>query len=215
MAQIQIHRAGRVTASAADIEPLAREFQQKDVLLLENFLEPELLRQVQTAIADAEFQPRHHGDIKLELCMTREGLALHMLMLLANSPAMLRLMERISGAGPLGSYVGRIYRFPPGPEYFDNWHDDLGDGRQVAMSVNLSSEVYEGGLLEVREGERVICRLANTTPGGALLFRIREGLKHHITTVTGNAPKTAFAGWFIDVPHSEPYLELIRGEERT
>jgi len=160
MAKVQLHRAGfEISASDAEIEDLSLQFQKKHAIRLDEFLDPGLLAFVQKAVETADFVPREHGSIKRELCMTRDSLAYHMLMLLANNSQLLAFVQRITGSPTLASYVGRIYRFPPGPEYFDRWHDDLGDGRQVAMSVNLSPEVYEGGLLEIREDGRMLCLL--------------------------------------------------------
>ena len=216
MGKIQIHRAGlTVSASPVELESLSQQFQERHVILLEEFLEPGLLAQVQEAMGGAQFLPLHHEDIKLELCMTADSLAVHMLLLLANNPQLFALIQQITRCPPLGCYVGRIYRFPEGPEFLDQWHDDLGDGRQIGMSINLGAEPYEGGLLELREDRKLLGRFANTIPGNALVFRIHEGLQHHVTAVQGAAPKTAFAGWFIDQACSKPYLELLRGPVST
>ncbi|MGH9668629.1 MAG: 2OG-Fe(II) oxygenase [Terriglobales bacterium] len=212
MGKIQIHRAGlTVSASPAELESLSQQFQERHVIVLEEFLEPGLLAQVQEAMGRAQFLPRTHKDIRLELCMAKDSVAVHMLLLVANNPQLFALIQQITRCPPLGYYVGRIYRLPPAPEYFDRWHDDVGDARQIGMSINLGAEPYEGGLLEVRKGRKLVGRFANPIPGNALLFRIRKGLQHRVTAVKGSAPKTAFAGWFIDQACSTPYLESFRG----
>ena len=211
MGKIQIHRAGlTVSASNAEMADLSKQFQQQHAIVLEQFVEPGLLAQVQEAVDRAEFVPRRHGDLGLELCMTEESLAIHMLQLLTNTPRVFALMERITGCPTIGYYEGRIYRLPPSPEFFDKWHNDLYPGRQAGMSINLGAEPYRGGLFELREGGKLRFRAANTVPGNALLFSIQKGLKHRVTAVEGATPKTAFAGWFLDTASKKPYVELLR-----
>jgi hypothetical protein len=207
---IQLQRT-TVQSSEAEIGRLANIFAQQQALLLDGFLEPDLLAQVQQAVASAAFVPRSHGKIGTELCMTGDSLAVHMLHVATNRPALFELIERICGCPPVGYYDGRIYRLPPSSEFSDSWHDDVLEGRQVALSINLSPEPYEGGVFELREGEKMLFRAANTVPGDALLFRVRSGLKHRVTAVVGTRDKTAFAGWFIDKTQHVPYLELVRG----
>lgn len=211
MGKIQIHRAGlTVSASNAELERLSRRFQRQHAIVLEQFLEPGLLAQVQEALANAQFVQRRHESIRLELCITAESLAFHMMLMLANRPQLFALIQRITGCPPLGYCLGRVYRFPPGSEFFDHWHDDLGDGRQIGMSINLGAEPYRGGVLELRKDKKkLLGKFPNTTPGNALLFRIRAGLEHRVTAVQGSVPKTAFAGWFIDQTSSKSYLELF------
>jgi hypothetical protein len=66
------------------------------------------------------------------------------------------------------------------------------------MSVNLSLRGYEGGIFQLREwsSKRILAEIANTGWGDATLFRISAELEHQVTEVTGEQPKTAFAGWF-------------------
>ena len=44
--------------------------------------------------------------------------------------------------------------------------------------------------------KRLLVQIANTGLGDAMLFRISGNLEHRVTEVTGDQPKTAFAGWF-------------------
>jgi len=211
MGKIQLHRGGlTVSASNAELESLSKRFNQRHVLVLEQFLEPSLLAQVQAAMAQGEFVPTRHGTIGKELCMETASLARHMLLLLANSAALFHVVESITGCSPVGYFDGRIYRVAATAEFSDRWHNDLVAGRLVGMSVNLGTEPFDGGRFELREGKNVICRVANTGPGSAILFRLREDLHHQVTAVQGTVPKTAFAGWFIDATCRESLLDLVR-----
>jgi hypothetical protein len=83
----------------------------------------------------------------------------------------------------------------------------------VALSINISKQSYEGGLLELKNlDNQVIESIANTVFGDAILFRLAGHLEHRRTVVRGNVPKTAIAGWF----RSEPqFMDLIRQFQST
>src|SRR5947209_2331625 len=113
MGRIEIQRAGiRLSASAAEMDGMAAEFEMQNAIVIEQLLEPGLLRQVQEAVDTATFEPRHHHGVGTELCMTGESLAVQMLLLAANNPQLFRFVERVTGCSTLGYYDGRIYRFP-------------------------------------------------------------------------------------------------------
>lgn len=211
MALIQIHRNGlRISGSGAEFQVAADMFRRQHVILLEQLLDPGLLARVQQAVASATFVSRTHGKIGRELCMTQDSLAVQMLSLQTNLDSLFAAVRTITGCGPIGFFEGRIYRAPASAEFSDSWHSDESGGRQVGLSINLGPEVYQGGLFELREGEAVLFRAANTVPGNALLFRIRAGLQHRVKPVEGTTPKTAYAGWFIEEASSTQYIEILR-----
>jgi len=110
----------------------------------------------------------------------------------------LRLIEKITGQPQLGEFDGRVYRMTNSAEHAFNWHSDAFDRRAVTMSVNLSTQIYDGGGLQLkyRESEEILQEIHNTGLGDALLFRISRDLVHRVLGVKGDIPKTAFAGWF-------------------
>jgi hypothetical protein len=118
--------------------------------------------------------------------------------LLLNNSDLFRFVERVTGCEAIGSFSGRIYRYLPDEDHYDQWHDDLTDSRLVALSLNLSPMSYRDGVLEIREAKskRIVQRIANTGYGDAILFAISDALQHRRTPVGGESPKTAFAGWF-------------------
>src|SRR5262249_58599579 len=88
-------------------------------------------------------------------------------------------------------------------------HDDRCEGRLVGMSANLSTEIYSGGVFQLRDSrtEQLLCEMPNTGLGDAILFRIASPLQHRITEAEGAVPKTAFSGWFRSKPKGAPELE--------
>ena len=78
----------------------------------------------------------------------------------------------------------------------------MGDNRLVALSVNLTSERYEGGELQIRDAAsgEVTAEVGRTAVGDAVIFRIAERLRHRVSPVRGDVPRIAFAGWFKSAP---------------
>jgi len=189
-------RKSRVVADPQDIERCKIEFDEKHCVLLPKLLEPPLLDFLLERLEQGLWQDRVHEDIGNEVVL-EDASARGLLHFVANAPAFLKIVEEITGCGPLTQFEGRIYRFVPNSGHYDSWHNDNGNGRLVAMSLNLSLRGYEGGVFQLREwsSKRIVAEIANTGWEDAALFRISGELEHQVTEVTGEQPKTAFAGW--------------------
>jgi hypothetical protein len=68
-------------------------------------------------------------------------------------------------------------------------------------------------MLQIRDSAsgEILHEESNTGPGDALIFQIAPALQHRVARVTGNRPKTAFAGWF----KSEPDFKTLVGLRRA
>jgi 2OG-Fe(II) oxygenase superfamily len=197
---IQITRTGtQSTLSEDDVRALRAGFDASHCIRLPGLLVPDLLAALLERIERARFEERIHQGIgsNRELWMTDPTVA-GIFHVLSNARPLYELAEAVSGCGPIGSFSGRVYRVVPGCGHHDAWHDDMTDGRLVAMSLNLSREPFQGGVLQIRDRatRRIIHQVANTGPGDAIVFRLSHELQHRITEIEGRAPKTAFAGWF-------------------
>ena len=211
---IQItHRGTVVSAARVQLSRLRREFARNHCLVLRRLLEPGLLADIQQIIPRASFRTRRHGRIARELTM-EQNQATDLLMFLANDLRLFRVIEYITACGRIGSFDGRVYRLLPCGEHFDTWHDDVVEHRLVTLSLNLSAEIYSGGVLQIRDERtrRIVHQVANIGSGDGLLFRIAPFLKHRVTRVTGHFAKTALAGWFRSDPmfHAEIRAKLTR-----
>ena len=193
---IQLQKSN-VVADRQDMERLKIEFQEKQCVLLPKLLEPRLLDFILDHLERGLWRDEIHHGIGVELVL-EDAAVRGLLHFLANAPAFLKIVKEITGCGPLSHFGGRVYRFVPNSGHYDSWHNDDGNGRLIAMSLNLSPRGYEGGVFQLREwaSQRILAEIANTGWGDATLFRISTKLDHRVTEVTGEKPKTAFAGWF-------------------
>jgi hypothetical protein len=216
---IQVERAPsgptrRVSiGSERDVAALRRQFAERHHVVIRGLFGPALLAWIQEQLEHAPFKPRTGEEIAGELTLQTGTLVTRMLFAM-NDPAMHRAVEAVTDVGPLARYDGRIYRKLALPEHFCQWHDDVhGASRLVAMSVNLGSEPYDGGVTEIRYkgSTELIGEVHNTGPGDALIFRVAPELQHRVTGLTSGV-KTAMAGWFGSSP-AWPEV-LANGSER-
>ena len=206
---IQLTRHGvAVTGTTADLDSLRKKYEADNYLILPKLFEPSLFEDILQRVERAQFRPRSHEEIALELCM-EDDITTAMLEFFPNNPAFLRIIEQITGQPHVGRFIGRVYKMTASDGHFDHWHDDCTEDRVITMSVNLSRSPFSGGALQLRHrGTTEILReVRNTGFGDALLFRIAENLRHRVQDVEGDAPKTAFAGWFLQ---REDFLPKLR-----
>jgi len=191
-------------AIAAPLDSLRTAFERDDYVRLPDFMTRRFLELLAGSIEQGEFVGRSHDGIGTELCLV-SGLATAALQLVFNDPALLDAISAIAECGPLRSFEGRVYRMVPGAGHYDSWHSDVGENRCVALSVNLSRQAYEGGVLQIRQASASEPQheVPNARCGSAVLFRVSPALRHRVTAVGGTAPRTAYAGWFRSAPDFE------------
>ena len=195
--------------TAEQLPALRTAFDRQGCVRLPDCLDIGVLEEVAAGLATAAFPRRDHGRIGTEGCMEANAL-LARLLFAANDPGLFAQVRAISGCGEIGCFDGRVYRLDPTRADHDSWHTDLGDHRLVAMSINLGSEPYAGGALQIRDTETgaILHQEADLGPGDAVLFRLGRRFQHRVTQVEGAVPRTAFAGWFKSRPS---FLSVLRG----
>jgi 2OG-Fe(II) oxygenase superfamily len=195
------------TASPGDLDRLRRQFDETHCIRLPKLLDGDLLDVVRRELARAEFADRPHVGIGVEGWMAFNA-ASTLLYFLSNDPRFFQLVRHVTGCGDIGSFIGRAYRMVPGAGHYDSWHSDAFGDRLIGMSLNLSPEVYAGGVFQLRDcaSKTILIEAPNTGEGDAIVFRIDSAFEHRVTGVEGSVPKTAFAGWFMASPD---FLSLL------
>jgi hypothetical protein len=210
---VQVEHGRTIVGSPASLASARSDFDQRRFLKLPGFLDPTLRDSILDALDRAPFYERVHHGIGRELCV-ESGPLTGLLELLMNDSALFAAIDALTGCGPIGCFEGRIYRMVPGTDHHDSWHSDVGHDRLIAMSVNLGRETYTGGLLQIRraDSEDVLSNVENRTLGDAIIFQIDPTLRHRVDAVTGQTPRTAYAGWFRRQP---TYQDLFRTRAET
>jgi len=205
------------SGSEADIERARSDFEQQDWVRLPAILDRELWNMIQEQLAASSLEG------KTASIYPAFNVSDSAIVLLLNNTQLFKIIERITGCGHIGCLRGRIYRIVPGASHYPDpthyqrpyeiltgWHTDLNGTRRVALSINLNTKPYRGGVFRLRETKtgRILCELINSGFGNAILFRIDERLEHHVSEVEGTVTKTAFSGWF----ESEPDYRTLLAE---
>jgi len=198
-----------IRASDAEIEQAARVFDREHALHLPGFLDGAFIQFVQQHIDRDGFHARVHDtlpDRPVDLVLN-PSLAMGTLLLAVNDAPFVSLVRRITRRPDIRSFGGAIQRRVPGAGHDDVWHDDFSDGRIAVLSINLGAKPYFGGELQIRQGADgpIVYSRSNTEPGDALLFRIDRSLKHRVTRLVREVPRTVLAGWF----RSEPVQNIF------
>jgi hypothetical protein len=194
---IAIAREGAaITTDAALLARARDQFARYSVLVLRGFLTPALLAWTQSLVRAGSFSHRVHPDSGEEDCMQHNE-AIWLLRFLIGSHEILRAVETLTDHRPLTRAQLRVYRFEEGTGHRHDWHDDVGDGRRLGLSVNLSEDMFEGGNLQLRDYEslRQLADVCNTGAGDAVIFRLGHDVQHQVLPVTRGA-RVALAGWF-------------------
>jgi hypothetical protein len=207
---IQLTRRGLAIEGAADVDRLANTFARISCVTLKQFVEPLLLKWIASAVEGATFVPRVHDDVEppaTDLWLSDHQVRSTML-LLFNDRTLFEFIQRLAGCPPIGCFIGSTYRMMAELNHHDGWHDDIHDGRMVALSLNLSPNGYRGGLLQIRDkaSGTIVHEVANTGFGDAIVFRLGVEIEHRVTDVESGPAKTAYAGWFQSHPSRTTFL---------
>ncbi len=201
-------RGAALDVAASELAELQRQFDERYCVVLPGFLEPTLLARLQDKVGTAAFFDKYNVDVGPELRM-RSDPASTALEFLMNDPRLHAFVRDVTAIGPIGCFRGRVYSLMPNTDQRSDWHDDMIPGRLATLVINLSTEVYEGGVLQFRraDSEVIATEVHNTGFGDATLFKIEHGLKHRVTPTTGRHRRTVYAGWFLREPD---FVTLLR-----
>ena len=123
-----------------ELARLRGEFERRHCLMIPRLLDHALADEIARLVEGSDFHPRVHDGIGVEASMEANA-ALAWLLLLVNDERMLEVVRSITGCGPIGHFDGRVYRLEPSTDHdLQLWHNDLGDDRLVALSINVGRQ---------------------------------------------------------------------------
>jgi hypothetical protein len=190
MAAISLRRQGpQLDLDETGVRAWQQEWARQHYLVLPGFLERALLDEVRYHVSHGRFATFIHDASGHE--------AVWLLDFLMNSPSLLDAVSRITGR-ELTFFHGRVYRLSPGSDEGHDWHNDAVHGRQVGVSINLTSGAFTGGGLEFRDHDshRPLGAVTNNGAGALVMFRLGHDIQHRVLPVTGATTRLAYAGWF-------------------
>src|ERR1700685_2948845 len=172
---IQMTRQGlNFTGTEADLASLRQSFDQQHYVHLKKFLHPELISVVRPFLDRGEYLSAQYKNVGSELRMEPNP-GFDILSFLANDLKLFELVKTITGCAPIGCFQGRVYKLIPDPLHNFEWHDDRRESsRLIAMSINLTEEMFRGGIFQIREvsSGKITGEVANAGFGNAVLFAL-------------------------------------------
>lgn len=180
--------------------------------MVDGLVERNLLDRLADIVRSGSFSEVLHPDMNDDAeQVPSSAIASDAFELVLNDSQIFAMVEEITGCRSIGCFIGRVYRFMPGSGHSYSWHSDNVDSRMVGMSLNLSEQRFDGGQLEIRDrgNPGSVAVVQNLRFGRAVLFPIGERFEHRVTPVTGNIPRTAFAGWFCAEPQFSERISRI------
>jgi 2OG-Fe(II) oxygenase superfamily len=205
---MKLTRTGAVIdLTQQELRAIREDFGRQHWIRLPQLLDASLAHSIRDRIDGLDFKPYLHDGIGQELVAEVDE-TVRLLRFVMNDPKLFKVLVEITGCGEIRCFTGRVFRMRASPDDYDSWHDDLGDARCLAMSLNMSTSAYHGGTLQLRHREsgEIVQEVVNTNFGDAVVFRIAAGLQHRVTSITSDVPRTAFAGWF----RSEPDFHAVQ-----
>lgn len=208
---IQITQNGLIQPSELEILDLQQAFIEKRCIIIPRLIEEKLLEKILHGIAKGEFFENNHDQQKnglhtLEDTLKSKNIAAHLIHFILNNKELFKIIEQITGCREIKGFKGRIYKLEPGGEHKLDWHEDTFDPvRVLAISINLGSLPYEGGVFQIKykNSDVILKEVPCGNLGDAHIFDISDNLLHRVTATTGKIPRVAAAGWFTDdIVHS-------------
>jgi hypothetical protein len=203
--EVQITQTG-IAVSQGAIERLRRQFNDTGSAPLPRLFPASVLDPVLKLLESSRFEivnevTRESGRIfgtTLKMPFTEPTLTtLHFIL---NHKDLFRIVEEVTGCPKIGNFTCRLHRTRAGADEHIDWHDDTIDGRVVGLNINLSTEPYSGGVLQIRDGQKIVRSEAGRFPAGdGCLFRIGGGWQHRLTPVE-SGQRTVAVGWFRTEP---------------
>lgn len=205
MSLIQITKSGIICSnSEQELQLFHDKFKQNHCITLQKFLAPELLLFIQEKINKSGFYEKNYkvDDEKVIDYKPKDKTINSLLRFLINDKQLFKLVEKLTGCPRVGSFNGVVLAMTKDFGNYVTWHNDMGNDRLIGISINLSTEIYSGGIFQIRDrvSKKIIYEVANVGFGDCIVFLVSPELEHKVTSVEGKVIRTVFAGWFRSNP---------------
>ena len=195
--------AADATSLSIAPETLSTRFRRMPALVCRDVIDPMLLDRLRARCDASAFVADPVQGIGLREVEAQPVVAATFCVMLQR-PAFRRWVEQVTGAPPLATVKGAVAQTWPADGFGLGWHDDDEPGqrgRQIAITIDLSSTPFTGGMFELRRrGGEVIGRFRHDRPGSALIFAVDPSLEHRLLPIAEGGPRRVFAGWFHSAP---------------
>jgi hypothetical protein len=192
----------QITQNGLEVQPGAVEFlraafEKKGFAVIPNFLASSVLKPLLKQLESTRFTLKQEllvmGCTQIVPVSDPIMACLHFII---NRPELFQAVSQISGIPRPGNFTSRLHKTCASPYQHIDWHDDGGMDRVLGLNINLSTQPYGGGLLQLRNPDgRMMGQVGQLPPGDAFLFRVAKRWEHRLTPVEFGE-RTVAVGWF-------------------
>lgn len=199
------------TIDESRIENYRTEYAETHCVFLPGLLKKNALQNLLNKLDKINFMTKFEMDEKNKfgkvLFVPVNDPILFTFQLLFNNKELFTALEKITGCGPIGNFVGRIHRSEEG-DHEIKWHDDTTDTRLLAMTLGLGTERYTGAQFQMREKDtqKITRELGQIEAGDAIIFKIDPQLEHRLAPMESGR-RTVGVGWFRAEPDFETFAK--------
>lgn len=199
------------TIDESQIENYRAEYAETHCVFLPGLLKKNALQNLLNKLDKINFMTKFEMDEKNKfgkvLFVPVNDPILFTFQLLFNNKELFAGLEKITGCGPIGNFVGRIHRSEE-DEHEIKWHDDNTDTRLLAMTLGLDTERYTGAEFQMREkeGQKITRELGQIEAGDAIIFKIDPALEHRLAPMKSGR-RTVGVGWFRGEPDFDTFIK--------
>jgi hypothetical protein len=195
---------GGILVSPFAVEAFREQFLDTGYAVIPGFLSPPVLNPLLKQLETASFLPEDERHVVGRTRMVPgSDPVIGSLHFMLNRPELFDIVSEISGVARPVNFTSRLHRTGGDSNEHIDWHDDGGVDRVLGLNINLSTQAYCGGLLQLRNPERkLVGEIGQLPAGDAFLFRVAEHWDHRLTPVE-SGERTVAVGWFRTKPDWE------------
>lgn len=198
---------------------LKKSFEKNNYFILRNIFPESIKSKIQETYREEGYEYRSHVDstsgrlIAEEYALKISEPVCSFLWMQLNNESFIKLIKHITLIDNIISADGRVYQFRGEGLSVINWHDDVTEDndRLLGFSINLSQGLYEGGefLIRDKQSRKLYGEIHHQGWGDGHFFRISPELQHKVNDVSGDIPRTAYAGWYLSTGTIDKYFNCI------
>ena len=201
---MQITQTGFKIPDQKILDLYREEFRKNNCIYIPELIEKKILAKTIVLIQNSKFFENTHlnqsGNVfAKDESIVNNSIALQHIHFLMNNQNLFSVVKYITNSPEIKGFSGRIYRNSPNSSHHLDWHDDKQvANRLLGVSINLSTDKYEGGKFQIRKKNSsfLLKEIGCGNLGDTHIFDISDFIEHRVTKTQGLFPRIAAAGWF-------------------
>lgn len=183
------------------------QYRQQGYLHLKNFFDPFLANHFQSYFRPEnldDFFKAQYGKGFIAINYESSPEFIKEYNYLINQKNYIEFLENVTGCRPIGQMMGHAYVSDKNEKRGYGFHSDNDDNRHFLVSINITSQKYEGGVFTMRNSktQETLFQIHNNDSYGLLIAPIADYLEHAVSDVTGDVTRITLLSWAMKQPQA-------------